>query len=149
MRNWWNTTHKSLSTVPVVLTASAQCKGVPQEACNGKGASARCTKCAKVEHSEGFMSKYLNGRGWGRLSTSLPLQCSLPFMRDQTPLAPLQMPQGMLLVFEPEQGMELIYSFNLPSSTEDISFEQMMRCWVWFCIYGVRGKEETRVLKSN
>jgi hypothetical protein len=53
-------------------------------------------------------------------------------MEDQTLLASMRMPQGMLLVFEPEQGLLnnkglylfLTYSFILSLNTKDISFDK-------------------------
>lgn len=128
--------HKSLSTVLIVGMSH-------RKHAHSKEATASCTKCGKVEPSKSFMSKYL--AVWCEV---VPLHPCLPLMEDQTLLASMRMPQGMLLVFEPEQGLLnnkglylfLTYSFILSLNTKDISFDKWLSCSVWFSICMMQGK---------
>lgn len=60
---------------------------------------------------------------------------AFPFMEDQSLLDIYKYtPQCMLLVFEPEQEMKLIYSFNQPLNTRDVSFDIWLICLVCLCV---------------
>lgn len=123
VRNRWNTTKKSVSTGPSsrpVLGVRMSHRKLVEE----MQASVCCHKCGKAEHSKSFVPKYLSTgivvsaqvfSLWDEVVLH-PYSCFsiaiFPFMEDQSLLVPLQMPQVMLLAFEPGKGMKLIYFLN-------------------------------------
>lgn len=146
VRNRWSTTHNSLSRVPSAWQVLSE-RLSRRKLVQNMQASACCHKCGKAEHNKGFMPKYLSTgiKGVTRFSQCemrlliYILVSPLSFMEDQSLLAPLQTPQCILLVFEPGQGMKLIYLrwtehilklFSLP-----------------LCLHAVREKKESEYFK--